>query len=86
MIMKKTFVSLLMILSFLPALAAGDGYDKLWKKVDEAVKKDLPKTQISLLEQISAKAEAGRDYGQMLKAEWQAMRASVSLQSMASAR
>lgn len=75
MIMKKTFVSLLMILSFLPAIAAGDGYDKLWKKVDEAVKKDLPKTQISLLEQISAKAEAGRDYGQMLKAEWQAMRA-----------
>ena len=52
MIMKKTFVSLLMILSLLPVLAAGDGYDKLWKKVDEAVKKDLPKTQISLLEQI----------------------------------
>ena len=75
MIMKKTFVSLLMILSLLPALAAGDGYDKLWKKVDETVKKDLPKTQISLLKQISAKAEAGRDYGQMLKAEWQAMRA-----------
>lgn len=50
-----------------------DGYEQLWKKVEEAAKKDLPRTQIEHLQAISAKAEKEKNYGQMLKAGWQEM-------------
>lgn len=50
-----------------------DGYEQLWKNVEEAAKKDLPRTQIEHLQAISAKAEKEKNYGQMLKAGWQEM-------------
>ena len=50
-----------------------DGYDDMWKRVEEAAKKDLPKTRIELLQDIAGKAARERNYGQMLKAEWQSM-------------
>ena len=50
-----------------------DGYTELWKKVDDATKRDMPKTQIQHLEAIAAKAAKEKNYGQMLKAEWRMM-------------
>ena len=59
----------------MPINMFADGYTELWKKVDDAVKRDLPKTQIQHLESIAAKAEKEKNYGQLLKAEWRKMRA-----------
>ena len=43
--MKKTVVSLLAALLLAPATMLADGYTQLWKKVEEAAKKDLPRTK-----------------------------------------
>lgn len=71
--MKKTFISLLAIFLLIPINIMADGYDDMWKRVEEAAKKDLPKTRIKHLQEIAGKAERERNYGQMLKAEWQTM-------------
>ena len=71
--MKKTTVSLLLILLLSPVTMLADGYDKLWKKVEDAAGRDLPKTQIEHLTEITDKAEREGDYGQLLKAEWRKM-------------
>ena len=47
----------------------GQTYSALWKKVDEAEKKDLPQTMSKTLQQIVDKAEAEKAYGQLMKAE-----------------
>lgn len=69
--MRKTAFLLLTAFMLVPATMFGDSYSKLWKQVDEAANKDLPKTQIQLLQTIADKAEAGGDYGHLLKAETQ---------------
>lgn len=69
--MRKTAFLLLAAFMLVPATMFGDSYSKLWKQVDEAANKDLPKTQIQLLQTIADKAEAGGDYGHLLKAETQ---------------
>ena len=66
-------LSLLAIFLVMPVAMHADGYDDLWKKVEDASKRDLPKTQIGHLEKIVAKAEKDRNYGQLLKAEWYMM-------------
>lgn len=66
-------LSLLAIFLVMPVAMHADGYDDLWKKVEDASKRDLPKTQIGHLERIVAKAEKDRNYGQLLKAEWYMM-------------
>lgn len=71
--MKKTVFFLLAAALLMPVTMMADGYTELWKKVEEAAKKDLPRTQIEHLQTISAKAEKEKNYGQMLKAEWQEM-------------
>ena len=71
--MRKTVLSLLAIFLVMPVAMHADGYDDLWKKVEDASKRDLPKTQIGHLEKIVAKAEKDRNYGQLLKAEWYMM-------------
>lgn len=71
--MKKTVFTLLAALLLIPVTMMADGYTELWKKVEEAAKKDLPRTQIKHLQAISALAEKEKNYGQMLKAEWQEM-------------
>ncbi len=71
--MRKAAATLLAIFLLLPAIAMADGYSDLWKKADDAAKKDLPKTQIALLQNIADKAAKEKAYGQMLKAEWQMM-------------
>ena len=47
----------------------GQTYSAMWKKVDEAEKKDLPQTMSKVLQQIVDKATAEKAYGQLMKAE-----------------
>ena len=47
----------------------GQTYSALWKKVDEAEKKDLPQTMSKVLQQIVDKATSEKAYGQLMKAE-----------------
>ena len=66
--MKKTLIALFAAL-MLPVATFADKYTGLWKEYDEAVKKDLPKSQINVLERIAASAAKEKSYGNLLKAE-----------------
>ena len=46
----------------------GQTYNTLWKQVEEAQAKDLPKTAIATLEKVESKARRERAYGHLLKA------------------
>ena len=67
--MKKCFTLLLVMM--IPVFLFGESYASLWKKVEKANEKDLPKTEYDLLRKIVAKAEKSKDYGQLLSAELQ---------------
>ena len=67
--MKKCFT--LLIVMMIPIFLFGESYSSLWKKVEAASEKDLPQTEYELLQKIVAKAEKGKDYGQLLTAELQ---------------
>ena len=73
--MRKTRCLLIALISFMPLWAWGDNYSQLWKQVEEAKSKDLPRTEISLLNKIIEQAEHSGNYGHLLKA--QLMRISV---------
>ena len=64
---QKLFI--LIISLVMPFMTWGQTYSALWKKVDEAEKKDLPQTMSKVLQEIVDKATAERAYGQLLKAE-----------------
>ena len=66
--MKKFALNIVMALAMLPCPSLGQSFTALWKQADEAAGKDLPKTQIEVLEKIEAKAEGEKAYGQLLKA------------------
>lgn len=68
MTIKKWWYSIL-ILSLLPLSSMGDNYSSWWRQVTEAGKKDLPQTQLAVLQKIVSKAEKKKDYGQLLSAE-----------------
>ena len=53
----------------MPMFIFGQSYSALWKKVQDAEEKDLPKTQYEVLQQIVKKAQKEAQYGQLLKAE-----------------
>ena len=53
----------------MPFLLFGQSYSALWKKAQEAEKKDLPQTQYDIIQKIVKKAEKEKAYGQLLKAE-----------------
>ena len=67
--MKKQFLGVLATLLMMPMILFGQTYDSLWKQVSQAEEKDLPQTQLKALQQIAAKAEKERAYGQLMKAE-----------------
>ncbi len=67
--MKKTIAILFAVLLALPTTTLADSYEKLWKQVETAGQKDLPKTQIELLQKIADKAEKEGNYGQLLEAK-----------------
>ncbi len=66
--MKKllTVLTLLFMMSF---NLFAQSYAELWKQVNVAQGKDLPKTQISVLKKIVAKAQKEKSYGNLLAAE-----------------
>ena len=65
--MKKVFI--LLVALMIPVLIFGENYNALWKKVAQAEEKDLPKSEYEWLQKIVKKAEKGKDYGHLLKAE-----------------
>ena len=65
--MKKVLI--LLIALMLPVVIFGENYTSLWKKVAQAEEKDLPKSEYEVLQKIVKKAENGKDYGHLLKAE-----------------
>lgn len=69
--MKKTLVVIITSLLIMPLTICADSYTQMWKKVKEAQKKDLPKTQIAALKDIVSKAEKEKSYGNLLKARLQ---------------
>ena len=68
-VMKKTLLIFIIASILMPFSLFGQGYKDLWKQVEQAAEKDLPKTQISVLNKIVMKAAKEKLYGQLLKAE-----------------
>lgn len=68
--MNRLFLlSAVWLLAFLfPLGGAAQSYERLWKDVEESRKKDLPKTQISQVNQIYEKARKEKNIPQLLKA------------------
>ncbi len=59
----------IVFLCLLPLTLAAQTYKELWNEVEGFAKKDLPKSQIEVLDKIIAKAEKERVYGQLLSGE-----------------
>jgi len=62
----KLFIIVATIL-MVPMGLLGQTYQTLWKQVEEAQDKDLPKTALTHLQKIEAKAAKEQAYGQLLK-------------------
>ena len=75
--MKKTLTILTMMLISFALPGMGQSFSNLWKQVEEAQEKDLPRTQLDVLGKIIQKATKEKAYGHLLKAEL----SSVSVQS-----
>ena len=67
--MKKGMIIAIIACLMMPMMIFGQTYSSLWKKAEEAEKKDLPKSQYETLQQIVQKATKEKVYGQLLKAE-----------------
>ena len=65
---KITFI-ILTFLFILPMDISADNYSRLWKDYAVAKTRDLPMDQIQILNKISAAAQAGKNYGDMLMVE-----------------
>ena len=69
---KKVMRKLLTVLTLLFMVSFNlfaQSYDELWKQVDIARGKDLPKTQLTVLKKIVGKAQREKSYGNLLAAE-----------------
>ncbi len=66
--MKKTIIAIAAAM-MMPFALFADGYTQMWKQYERAKDKDLPKTQIQLLDQITSHALKDKSYGNLLKAE-----------------
>lgn len=51
-----------------PFAMFADSYTSLWNKIEEAHNKDLPKTELQLLDKVVEKATVENEYGHLLKA------------------
>lgn len=67
--MKKYILTAIIAMALMPLTAFADSFSSLWKQVDEAQRKDLPRTQLAILDKIITKAKAERAYGHLLKAQ-----------------
>ena len=79
-LLMKKFVLLLLTMGMLNIPVHADSFSSLWKQVEAAQQKDMPKTVVELLDKIVVKAETERAYGHLLKAQVMNMcyRSSVS--------
>jgi uncharacterized protein YfaS (alpha-2-macroglobulin family) len=75
--MKK--ILFLILLAMTPFVSKADSYSSLWKKVNEAESKDLPKTELEWLGKIIEKAEGAQDYGHLLKAQLMSAKVKTTL-------
>ncbi len=75
--MRKYSIIFAMLLISFAIPSFGQSFSSLWKQVDEAEEKDLPRTQLDVLQKIIQKATKEKAYGHLLKAELN----SVSVQS-----
>lgn len=69
----------LFLMVFTSMNAFSQSYDELWKQYESALKKDLPRTQIGVLEDIIAKATKEKEYGHLIKAELANIQAVTSI-------
>ena len=51
-------ILLLSVCIIVPSAARAQGYEDLWKQVDDAARRDLPRTALQLADSIRAKAMA----------------------------
>ena len=65
--MKSRIIALLATILMMPMTTTAQTYQALWKQVEQAQQKDLPKTAIQHLQQIETKAGKEKAYGQLLK-------------------
>ena len=77
--MKKSLIVLLLIGLLLPMTMSAQSFDALWKQVEQARQKDLPKTQINLLDKIERKARREKIYGQLLAANLLSLQLKTSI-------
>ncbi|MDL2213429.1 alpha-2-macroglobulin [Bacteroides sp. OttesenSCG-928-N06] len=68
--MQKNFIRCIYLFMFclIPVFMQGQTYEKLWKQLEEAQRKSLPQTAVSVANEIFNKAKAERNTPQMLKA------------------
>lgn len=67
--MKRIFFAIIVMIHLMPMGMMADSYTTLWKQVADAQQKDLPQTQIQVLDRIISKATVEKSYGQLLKAQ-----------------
>ncbi|MBQ6208546.1 MAG: alpha-2-macroglobulin [Prevotella sp.] len=67
--MKRILFVIIVLMYLMPLEMKADSYTTLWKQVAEAQQKDLPQTQIEVLDKIITKATAEKSYGHLLKAQ-----------------
>jgi hypothetical protein len=63
---QKLFIIVAMVL-LMPIGTFGQTYKELWKQVEQAQDRDLPKTAISYLEKIETKGKTEKAYGQLMR-------------------
>ena len=66
--MKRNIITLIIVV-FAMMQTTAQTYDNLWKQADIIAQKDLPKSEIGVMQKIISKASAAKDYGQLLAAE-----------------
>lgn len=65
--MRRLFLTLIIASIWMPITVIGQTYNSLWKSVEEAQEKDLPKTAMAYLQKLTDKAQQEQAYGQLLK-------------------
>ena len=65
--MKRLVFAIVALWLLMPMNLTGQTYQMLWKQVEEAQKKDLPKSAMTHLQKIEQKARKESAYGQLLK-------------------
>ena len=66
--MKHRLFIIVFTMLLLPMNLSAQNYNALWKQVEEADVRDLPKSAIAALQQIEAKARKEKAYGHLLRA------------------